>query len=706
MGKAVVFPFPLGGLDTNWAYTNQPKDTSPDLRNVRAYSVDEERARGGTRPGLAVGHSLNGETQWVDWFDTGWGSSTFYEDDFEYTGTTALNAVPDTGWSAAGAALEHKNGEVHLGSTASDVDSGAYTGIVASDHWDDFKLTAGARWNNPTDGKILFYVGSTSTGTNGCQAWVEVENEYIGFPQSAYLMTMTLGLQVGGSTKRRSFNYGASAAERAGTLTVEADEKNVHLYWENESGRAEISKPRAGQTCSKAGFQLTKSNPKPGSISSDFIDVFVSEWALDAKTRPIPSERKLGAIAGGVLYTGATSLTSRGSVGATSGGMAAAHGGRLCIVNGSTPYLYDPVGSTVTAWESRKGEMIQDATLVCNWRNRVVLSGSQGDPANWYMSRQDDAHDWDYGHDDAQSAVAGALGQMGKVQDTITALCPLTDNQLVIGCVQSVWVMRGDPMEGGVLQRRSDGVGIVGKHAWCQDPQGNMYFVGPEGFYAMAPNGRPQNLTSKRIPALTDFNPNDYHISCAYDVERHGVNLFITPTTVVAATHYFYDIRNNAFFPERYTTNHDPTCAGVFYNDDPSLRKLLLGSRAGGLYVFDDNSAYDATGSTSVAISSYAWCQPKRLAGMMHDSIINRTMGTLSSTSSNVLWELHAADTLETVTDGTAKTTGIWSAGRNQDDRTRVRGGAHALKLANSGTGSWALESAVCEAVPAGRHRV
>ena len=706
MSQTVPLPFPLGGLDTNWAFTNQPKETSPSLGNVRAYSVDAERARGGTRPGLAVGHSLNGETQWVDWFDTGWGSSTYYNDDFEYSGTTALKSVSGTGWSSAGAAMQHKGGEVHLGSTASDVDSGKYNKILSTDHWDDFTLSTGVRWNNPTNGKALFYIGSTTTGTNGCQAWVEVANEYVGFPKSAYLMTMTLGLQAGGSTKRRSFNYGASAAERGGNLRVEADEKNIHLYWENESGRAEISKPRVGQTCTTAGFQLTKSNPKPGSIASSFIDVFVSDWALNGVTRPTASERKLACLSGGNLYVGATALTSEGNAGASSGGMGAGHGGLLFIVNGSAPKVYDPIADTLSTWETREGEMIQDATLVCNWRNRVVLSGSQNDPANWYMSRQDNAFDWDYGHDDAQSAVAGNLGQMGKVRDPVTALCPMTDNRLVIGCAQSLWVMRGDPMEGGWLDQRSDGVGIVGKHAWCQDPKGNLFFMGAEGFYVMAPGGKPENLSWKRIPTLGNVDTTLNHISCSYDAERHGINIFTTPRAGTIGSHHFYDVRNNAFFPETYTTSHDPTCASVFYSSDPSLRKMLMGSRAGGLFIFDDSVATDSTGATSTAIASYAWLHPQRFAGPMGDAKVNRTVGTLSSTSGNATWGLYSSDTMEAVTSGSAKATGMWEAGRNQDDRTRVRGGAHALKIQNNGESAWAMESVAVDVAPGGRHRI
>jgi len=51
--RGLHFPFPVGGLDEAQAYTGQPPYTSPDLQNVRAFDVVEERWRGGQRPGLS-----------------------------------------------------------------------------------------------------------------------------------------------------------------------------------------------------------------------------------------------------------------------------------------------------------------------------------------------------------------------------------------------------------------------------------------------------------------------------------------------------------------------------------------------------------------------------------------------------------------------------------------------------------------------------
>lgn len=46
--------FPLKGINRNWSNDSQPPLTSPDLLNVRAQDVSENRTRGGQRPGLAL----------------------------------------------------------------------------------------------------------------------------------------------------------------------------------------------------------------------------------------------------------------------------------------------------------------------------------------------------------------------------------------------------------------------------------------------------------------------------------------------------------------------------------------------------------------------------------------------------------------------------------------------------------------------------
>jgi hypothetical protein len=51
MGRGEL-KFPVKGINKNWANSEQPPVTSPDMNNVRPYGTAEARLRGGQRPGL------------------------------------------------------------------------------------------------------------------------------------------------------------------------------------------------------------------------------------------------------------------------------------------------------------------------------------------------------------------------------------------------------------------------------------------------------------------------------------------------------------------------------------------------------------------------------------------------------------------------------------------------------------------------------
>lgn len=54
----IEIAFPLAGKNENLATHQQPPYTTPDLKNVRPYDTQDERARGGQRPGLVKGNSV------------------------------------------------------------------------------------------------------------------------------------------------------------------------------------------------------------------------------------------------------------------------------------------------------------------------------------------------------------------------------------------------------------------------------------------------------------------------------------------------------------------------------------------------------------------------------------------------------------------------------------------------------------------------
>ena len=723
--KELCLPFPLGGYDANWAYSAQPPKTTPGCLNVRGYSTDQERARGGSRPGLrrAYDQQVGGAAvpvQWLGWLDWGFGDVVSYDDEFAYA-DGALSGQAN--WTAADGNLLVKDGYVHPGGGSlpyADVSSGEFQSF-GGDTWDDFTLEAALRWNYGTTGDVTFWVSSSSgDATGGARVKLAYTSTWIDWPGLGFSSTLTITLESGSSSRTYSKSMGVFATDTAGALRVAADSQHVRVFW---NGQEVASVGRDAGTCSKAGFKMSMSKPSGSPLTDSMTNFRLLSWHLTAITQPTTVGRKLVAVAGRDLWAesseGTLASVAADALSATPALYSAAHcNGNLFILDGATAKWFNPMASggagEVANWTARRGKVESTCRIVVNWRNRLVLAGSTYDPQNFFMSRQDDPWDFDYSCGDSKSAVTGSLSESGRIGDPIAAMCPLSDDVLVIGSTRSVWVLQGDPMAGGRVIRRSDRTGILGQNAWTTDPAGNLYFLGEEGLYVMSPLGQPKNLTRTRIPGLAGCKPvrtgyagaaGETYATLAYDADRHGVLILLTPYAGGAATHYFYDLRNDAFWPESYPDDIGPTCAAYYSATSPAYRKVLLGGRNGYLYQFDDAAKNDNVSGQDVAVSSYVWIGPRRLGGGVHDAIVTRVVGVLSSGSDTTGFGIHAADTPEAVLSAAAAASGDWSAGMNVD-RSRVRGGAHALKLHNStASRRWAVESITLEFVPGGVQR-
>ena len=724
--RTVEFPFPLGGVDSNWAYSNQPKGTTPDCSNVRAYSADAQRARGGSRPGLkrAYTQQIGGEAtplQWLGWLDYGFGDVFNYDDAFEYS-NASLNVNAD--WSG-NSEVKALDGYVHLEGTLSLSGKSVSYASFAGDTWDDFELAADISWSYGATGAISMWSSSVSgAADDGAMVTVAFTSSKITAPGAGFESVLKITLTSGANSSQHTRSYGLFFSSAGGRISVRADGSIVRAFW-NDDEVAAVS--RDDGTCNSAGFSMSMSNPAAGEswFPDSMIDFRIHDWRLAAATRATAVSRKLVAIAGNDLYAESTEGTlaevKANFTAQTAALLSAAYcNGNLFIVDGDTPRYYNPLASApdeVQTWTASQGLLPSTCSGLANWRNRLVLFASPHHPQNYYMSRQGNPWDFDFSCDDPQSAVSSDLLSAGRIGDPIQAVCPLNDDTIVFGCSRSIWVLDGDPAQGGIAQQRSDRTGILSANAWATDPSGNLYFLGEEGLYRMTPGGRPENITATRIPELGKYKPvplgqagasGEYYISLAYDADRHGLMIFLTPYDTSAAVHYFYDLRNDALFPESYHDSIGPTC-GAFYNaTTPTYRKLLLGGRNGFLYEFDESTASDIVDDqTTAAISSHVWLAPQSLSeNPSCDSLISSVAAVMSSGSDAVTYGVHSADTLEGVLSATALATGTWSAGRNSPDRTRIRGAAHSVKISNSTAGlRWAIERIWASVLDAGEVR-
>lgn len=361
-------------------------------------------------------------------------------------------------------------------------------------------------------------------------------------------------------------------------------------------------------------------------------------------------------------------------------------------------------------------------TIAANWRGRLVLSGDTTDPQNFFASRAGDPLDWDYSQTDPTAAFAGNAAPSGRVGEPITALIPASDDTLIIGCEQSIWIVRNDPTDGGSIDNISNATGIMGQNAWCRGPEGFIYFLGENGFYRISiTGGEPEDLSRTTWPQF--FNTIDHphtYTNLVYDKSRYGVWIFLSPTTVDDApgTSIFYDLRMQGFWPIEYTNlpTIGPVAAIAWEKFNSDSRFPLLGSYDGVLYWVSSLRKGDQdVNDDAFAIDSYVVLGPVHAPDNEEAAVIGTTLvfGELLSGEDDDFFHatatLRAGKTAYDVTEGTAirtATADFVLDRRAKTMRQKVRGEWFSLKLANSTVSEYfEFESAFFEFAGSGRNR-
>lgn len=362
--------------------------------------------------------------------------------------------------------------------------------------------------------------------------------------------------------------------------------------------------------------------------------------------------------------------------------------GVVYFADGTNEKKWTASTNTVSNWVATSGTLPVDGgnrpRLITTWRSRIVVSGISTDPHNWFMSRVGDPLDWDYVPvpDDVAQAVAGNNAEAGKSADIINGLIPYNDDILLILGDHTVHQVTGDPAEGGRIDRISDQIGGAWGQAWCKDPNGNVYFFGSRGgVYRMQPGSPPQSMTSGIIEEdLAGVDLDNNLISMEWDDRQKGFYLFITPLDNTATTHYFYDSRNDAWFPDVFATNdHNPTSTILFDGDAVADRALWLGGQDG--YIRKVDVAADD--DDGVAIDAFVFLGPMQMEGKPR-LIINNMEPILGESSDPITFDVYSSKSAEAAKASTSSLTGTWEASRNFSERRRDHGQSIYVRLRNN----------------------
>lgn len=390
-------------------------------------------------------------------------------------------------------------------------------------------------------------------------------------------------------------------------------------------------------------------------------------------------------------------------------------GQKLFIAIPDGPKVYDPLDGTGTVEtyeaeidpevspEATKGEVPVDCPLIARYRDRIFMAGDPG--YMWYASRTANPYDWDYGQTDPGRAVSGLNSEAGTVGDPITAMFAHGDSYLAFGCVNAIWVMRGDPAYGGRIDNVSRTVGILGPHAWTHGPGGMLYFLSHNGLMSLPPGlgGVPQPVSQFRLPQeMKGVDPNDYRIALAYDALAHGLHLYCTHDTEASKDiRYWYDFGHESFWP--FDTIERVISRGYQDTADRGRQAVLGCTTSTGLGpIISFESGVLEGESDNPRMSSHVVYGPVMLGGSEYvDGMVVELIGTLAQDSGNVRWKLYVGETPERAAslasaNSTPFASGTWSAGTtglNYTERPRARGGAFALRLESMTNSSWAMES-------------
>lgn len=271
-------------------------------------------------------------------------------------------------------------------------------------------------------------------------------------------------------------------------------------------------------------------------------------------------------------------------------------------------------GLTATGAKYPGGLTPTNCFLCCNWRGRFVLAGDSNNPQNFYMARTGNPFDWDFSQTDPAAAVAGNLSESGQIGEPIVALIPYTDDYMLIACTNSLWMLQGDPADGGSIVRVSDQMGLVSPNSWCIDPAGTLYFIARGGLYSVRPIWEfyqpPQLLSGETYDQYFQQIINgSYYISMQWDVDAKYMHIFASPTDdATVGTHLIFDQRNGGLWPQQYPLNMGPT-ATVRYaanNVNGGQRAILLGGWDGYIRQWTATNLTDDGGT----ISAYAVLGP------------------------------------------------------------------------------------------------
>lgn len=757
--QPIEIPFPLKGIDETWAYRRQPQGTSPDALNVRPYDSINHRLRGGQRDGLSkyYADAVNGteDIQAISQASTALSPGSIvadtlaFEDDFtSYGSDGALQELDSTNWPAA-----YKNDGSPL---AGDREVAPMLNLIAGASGEGMQVTAASDAVTSTDVyRTTTLIKSLTLG----DAYVIKVHMQLGEAEvlsDAHENDTAVIFRVN-TTNKTCYEIRAEPSTNGQTQV-----RFVVYLWTSESSRSSAIFNTNYVLVDGADFDdelvweiRVNGNNVAVYMQDNLIDSFTATlyasdsrigiqagWSQDTTHREhftgnltkieiytgaTPASYKQVhtlAVAGGNIYYGnPDSLTLAGS-----GADALASGRRVAITDAfGIAYFADGYNTgykkltlstgQVATWTPTAGDLpigSGDTSQACRfltlYRGRIVAWGLSEDPQNWFMSRVGDPLDWDYNPatTDQIQAVAGHNSNAGKLGGILLCCAAYGDDLMIMGGDHSLWVMRGDPAAGGLIDNISYQTGIAGPDAYAWDPEGNFYFFGAGTLWKIGAGVLSiESISRGRLDqTFGNINYETHQVRLVWDTFTHGLHLYFTPISQPSTSpdHYYWDQQTDSFWRDNYPPTMGPTAVHVYDANDPDDRAILIGG-------FDSYIRYLDSGQSDddgTAINSYAYFSPIVAAGDLANIRLIELTAILSADSDPAKLSVYAGESAEQAVEATTpRFLRTLRAGRNVSLRQRINGNALVCKIENDSSTArkWALESLMGIIRPSGKTR-
>jgi hypothetical protein len=727
-----ILPFPVKGLHEAAAFRNQPEATTSDALNVRPFDAIEGRLRGGQRNGVSkyIADPINGanEIQSISQLTTAFDPSTvvpgeeLYSTDF----TQSDGLLDNTDWYR-----HHDTGWTLNSPTAAPTTPDSTTGptVVSNELNVTTSNTMTFGWLKSVTNPGIAYIlrasvrlpTMNSVGGGGAVGFVIRGTD----PASGITQYLWAALVSSSGTRRARIRWGDDSNDYTVTagdvvpdpaaycdleLRVNGDQATLYI---NDGLVLTAANPLMYAANTRFGIMV-------GRIGTTTFSAYPRMTSFSAWTALQPASlrtTKLVTVSGGSLYSGGKDGVSiatgaNASIFNASGPVRMQQAyGKMYLCDGVAAHytVYDSLTNTASLWTPLEGTLpvgSVDATKACTmialYRGRVVLSGLQEDPQNWFMSKTgaisgedpvDNPLRWNYtpAISTPTMAIAGNNSDAGLMGDVVTCLAPYNDDLMFMGGDHTLWVMRGDPAAGGLIDNISYQTGVVGPEAWTRDPEGNFYFFGAGALWRIDLGSTSPRPLSKGILDRT-FGAIDYatyRVRLLWDDVHKGVHMYFTPLNLPTTSpyHYYWDARTEGFWKDQYPAVVGPTACWLYDADLPSDRALLVGGFDSYIRQISATFTKDDDGT---AIASHVRYAPILLGGDVANSRLSEIVPVLAEASDPVSIRVFAAPSAESVTEVTTpQVSRVLHAGRNPTLRQRVTGNALQIELRNA-VSAWA----------------